>query len=304
MSTPRPASRRGFTLVELMIVITVILILASMILVIRPANPEGLANGQRMMASMVRSAKAQALMNRAALPRPVGFTGTWAPTDFRYRVLIKFDPADPDRHLREMVIAVGVLGLGGSPTKYVWFSPDPPVLLPPGVFFVPPADTPPTGFTGATATNTVMPAATALNLSGTSSAARRSRITGIADTWRLVTGTYEQPGSATSAPRMRYRPLASPLLGPTAPAYFDSGVSPNFTHATTSGGREWYYVELGPDGTLAHTGRVMLVVGEGINTGSGVRFEKPDRFAAILVRRNGEVALTVDTVDFEETPLR
>ncbi len=129
-------------------------------------------------------------------------------------------------------------------------------------------------------------------------------IAALADSWKLVAGTYEQPGSATSSPRMRYRPLASPMLAPTAPAYFDSGVSPNFTHAAASGGREWFYIELGPDGSLAHSGRVMLVVAEGVNTGSAVRFEKPDRFAAVLVRRNGEVALSVDTVDFEETALK
>lgn len=303
MSTPRPAARPGFTLVELMIVITVILILASMILVIRPANPEGLANGQRMLASMIRSAKQQALMNRAVLPRPAGFAGTWAPSDFRYRVLIKCDPTDPDRHLREMVIAVGMCGLGGSATKYVWFSPDAPVLLPPGVFFVPPADTAPTGFAAATV---VMPVATALNVSGTSSAARRSRIAAIADTWNLTAGadpTFEQTGSATSAPRMRYRPLASPMLGPNAVAYFDS----KSQHGTDAGAKEWYYIELGPDGSLGHSGRVMLVVADGVlvsGATASVRFERPDRFAAVLVRRNGEVALSADTSDFEETALK
>ena len=49
---------------------------------------------------------------------------------------------------------------------------------------------------------------------------------------------------------------------------------------------------------------MLLVVAEGVNTGAGVRFEKPDRFAGILVRRNGEAALTVDTTDFEETALK
>ena len=297
MSPARPAARAGFTLVELMIVITVILILASMILVIRPANPEGLANGQRMLASLVRSAKAQAMMNRAALPRPAGFTGNWTPTDFRYRVLIKNDPADPDRHLREVVIAVGALGLGPTPTKYTWFSPDPPVLLPPGVMFVPPSNTATSGFTSP---NVTMPDAAAVNASGTSSATRLSRITGIADTWRLVTGTYENPGSATAAPMMRYRPLTSPQIGTSAVATYDLSTF----HGTAAGGREWYYVELSADGTLGHTGRVLLVVAEGVNTGAGVRFEKPDRFAGILVRRNGEAALTVDTTDFEETALK
>ncbi len=296
MSPARPAARSGFTLVELMIVITVILLLASMILVIKPTNPEGLANGQRMLASMIRSAKAQALMNRAALPRPPGFTGNWTPTDFRYRVLIKNDKNDPDRHLREMVLAIGCLGLGPTPTKYTWFSPDPSVLLPAGVFFVPPTAT----TSGFTAPSVTMPPAAALNASGTSSATRVSRITGLSDTWRLVTGTFENPGSATAAPMMLYRPLVSPQIGTSAVANYDLAT----IHAATAGGREWYVVELGPDGTLAHTGRVMLVLAEGVNTGAGVIFEKPDRFAGILVRRNGEVALTVDTTDFEEDALK
>ena len=82
------------------------------------------------------------------------------------------------------------------------------------------------------------------------------------------------------------------------------GILTSTFHGTAAGGREWYYVELSADGTLGHTGRVLLVVAEGVNTGAGVRFEKPDRFAAVLVRRNGEVALSVDTVDFEETALK
>ena len=298
MSPVRDRARPGFTLVELMIVITVILILASMFLVIRPANPEGLANGQRMVASMIRSAKSQALMNRAALPRPAGFTGNWNPSDFRYRVLIKNDVADPDRHLREMVIAIGVLGVGASPTKYVWFSPDPPVLLPPGIFFAFNLGSVPTGFSAVNVSS-------GANLSGTVLNERVSGITRLTDTWRLVSGTYEFPGDATRPPMMRYRPLASPFLGSvTALAYFDSGVSPNFTHAAASGGREWFYVELGPDGSLNHTGRVKLTVGEGIYTFNGVRFEKPEAFAGILVRRNGEVALTAEAVDFAETSLK
>jgi hypothetical protein len=145
-----------------------------------------------------------------------------------------------------------------------------------------------------------MPADADVNASGTSSATRVSRITGLADTWRLVTGAYENPGSATAAPMMRYRPIVTPQVGFSAVAAFDL-----FSiHGSTAGGREWYYVELGPDGALAHSGRVMLVLAEGVNTGTGVLFEKPDRFAGILVRRNGEVALTVDTTDFEEDALK
>lgn len=294
MSTPRPAVRAGFTLVELMIVITVILILASMILVIRPANPEGLANGQRMLASMIRSAKAQAMMNRAALPRPPGFTGAWNPSDFRYRVLVKNDPADPDRHLREMVLAIGTMGIGRNPGKLVWFSPDPSVLLPPGVFFVPPENRP-SGFADP---NVSLPDTE--DASGSSAVNRRSQVAALSDTYGFVAGGYANAGSASVPPMMRYRPLVNPQLTTTVVIDYDLSTY----HGSSVGASEWFVVELGPDGALAHTGKVLLLVAEGANTGDGVRFEKPDRFAAILIRRNGEAALSVDITDFEETELK
>ena len=287
MSHVRPATRAGFTLVELMIVITVILLLASMILVIKPTNPEGLANGQRMLASMIRSAKAQALMNRAALPRPADFTGDWEPSDFRYRVLIKNDPVDPDRHLREMVIAIGLRGVGASPNKYAWFSPDASVVLPPGVYFVPPAGTP----------GIVMPSGT--TAFGTTAATRVSKISALSDVF-AISGGFDDPGSSSSPPVMRYRPINTLLLGEGSVVYGDSA---DF-HSSESGGTNWYYVELASDGTSGHVGRVTLVLGAGVNNGSEVRFENADRFAAILLRRNGETALTVDTKDFESENLK
>jgi prepilin-type N-terminal cleavage/methylation domain-containing protein len=289
VSSSRGAARRGFTLIEILVVIAVILILASMMLVIRPANPEGLSNGQRMLSSMLRSARAQAMMNRAALPQPVGFTGTWAPAEFRYRVLIKNDPADPDRHLREMVIAIGFLGVGSDPTKYTWFSPDPAVMLPPGVMLVPPSKAVPGGFTSST---TTMPAATALTLSGTAATTRRSDISALMDSFGLEPGSFDQPSGAM----MRFRPLASPQESASAVRYYNNTYHQN--------GSEWFYVEFGADGTSNHASRVMLVLAEGVATPGGVVFEKPDAFAAILLRRNGEVALTSDTIDFEEAALK
>ena len=294
-SSPRAAARRGFTLIELLVVVTVILILASMILAIRPVNPEGLANGQRMLASMLRSARAQAMSNRAALPRPPGFTGNWAPAEFRYRVLIRSSPADPDRHLREMVIAIGTVGVGASPTTYTWFSPDPPVVLPPNIFLVPPS-----GSTLAGATPDVT-LSTAAAVTG-STTARRSIFSALADNYGLVEGAYERasPG-ANQATMMRYRPVASPVTGVSSVvAYNDASV-----HGLDAGGSDWYYVELSADGASAHAARALLVLAEGLaGPGGGVIFQKPDAFAAVLLRRNGETALTVDSQDFEETELK
>lgn len=293
-----PPRRRGFTLVELMVVITVILILAGMILAVRPANPEGLANGQRMLASTLRSARAQALANRAAVPRPAGLTLSWAPADFRYRVLIKNDPADPDRHLREVVIAIGLRGLGASAAaaKYVWFSPDPSIMLPPGVFFVPPVvgAAPATGFTNPAVT---MPSG--VSLANVSAATRLSRISAIDDTTGLTAGTFEQPSPAGSAaPMMLYRPIFAPNVSTTV-VNFDNSV-----HTAAQGGKQWYYVELGPDGTSAHSGRVVLVVAEGANTGGQVLLTSPDKFAAIVLRRSGDLSLTTDTNELEDSSIK
>lgn len=298
MSQPlASAGRRGFTLIELLIVITVILVLASMMLGLRASNPEGLANGQRMVANMIRIARVQAMMNRAAVPKPPGYatTSVWSPTNFRYRLLIKCDPTNPDTHLREMVIAIGCTGLGASSAKYVWFSPEPPVRLPPGVFFVPPNLAAAIGTIGPNPAVS-MPGDT--TLSGTSAATRLSRIPALADTTGLTPGTYEfLTPSATQAPVMLYRPINTPIGGNAAANIFYSDLSA--VHGTAAGGRAWYYVELGPDGTNNHLGKVVLVVAEGANTGSSVLLTSPDKFAAVLVRRNGDVSLTSDTEELE-----
>lgn len=299
---PRARSRRGFTLVELMIVISVILILAGMMLAIRPTNPEGLANGQRMLASTLRSARAQAMANRAALPKPAGLTLNWAPADFRYRVLIKNDPADPDRHLREVMIAIGVRGLGASTSaaKYAWFSPDPSIMLPPGIFFVPPVANaaPASGFTNPAVT---MPQG--VNLTGSSSATRLSRISALADPTGLTAGTFDQPNTTGSqAPMMLYRPVFTPNFAGTI-VTFDQGSTVKF-HGRESGGKEWFYVEFGADGTSNHAGRVVLVLAEGANTGGQVLLTSPDKFAAIVLRRSGDLSLTTDSSEFELTSVK
>lgn len=309
--SPAPAipSRRGFTLIELLVVISVILILATMMLGIRAANPEGLANGQRMVADMLRIARVQATMNRAAIPMPAGYplsaTNKWAPANFRYRLLIKCDPADPDAHLREMVIAIGFTGIGSTTAaKYCWFSPEPPVRLPPGVFFVPPNLAVANGMTGSPIPSVTMPSNT--SLSGTSVATRYSRIPGLADlapvgATALVNGTYEYctPGTTTQAPMMLYRPTYSAAINNATSGIvtFDtSGV-----HSVANGGRYWYYVELGADGTNNHLGKAVLVVAGGVNTGASVVLTSPDKFAAVMVRRNGDVSMTSDTDELEAT---
>ncbi|HAZ66624.1 MAG TPA: hypothetical protein DCY41_07710 [Opitutae bacterium] len=291
--------RAGFTMVELLIVITVILILASMMLAIRPTNPEGLGNGQRMMADMLRIAKVQATMNRAAVPRINGWLSNWAPANFRYRLLIKCEPSNPDTHLREMVIAIGCTGIGATPALYTWFSPEPPVRLPPGVFFVPPNIAVVNGISGGTTTNPGVVMPTDVPLSGPSAATRLSKMPGLADVVGLVVGANEYctPTSTTLAPMMLYRPIFTPGLAPSTGVYYNqTGV-----HTIVGGGSYWYYVELGPDGSNNHTGKVVLVLAEGVNVGTQTRLTSADKFAAILLRRNGDVTLTTDTNDLDST---
>lgn len=294
------AARRGFTLIEVMIVVAVIVILATMMLAIRPSNPDGLASGQRMMADLLRIARLQAVSNRGAVPAPAGLApGTaWSPSNLRYRLLVKCDPSDPDTHLREMVVAIGFNGVGGTPGNYVWFSPEAPSRLPPGVFFVPPNLAAANGMSGSSSPAVTMPSGTTLNgvvLTGSPTYPRTSSLPALGDVTGLVAGSQEyfSPGSRSQGTMMLYTPQASPFDG-TSPVYYN-----NSLHSVASGARYWYYVELGPDGSNNHVAKVVLMLAEGVNTGAAVQLSAPDKFAAILVRRNGDVSLTNDTTDFD-----
>lgn len=296
------AARRGFTLIEVMIVVAVIVILATLMLAIRPSNPDGLASGQRMMADMLRIARVQALANRGAVPAPAGLApgSTWTPSNFRYRLLIKCDPSDPDTHLREMVVAIGFNGVDGGADggKYVWFSPEAPSRLPPGVFFVPPNLAVANGMSGSSSPAVTMPSGTTLNgavLTGSPTYPRTSSLPALGDVTGLVSGSQEycNPGSRSQGTMMLYSPQATPFEG-SSPVYYNDS-----KHSVPSGARFWYYVELGPDGSNNHVAKVVLMLAEGANTGTSVVLSAPDKFAAILVRRNGDVSLTNDTTDFD-----
>ncbi len=143
--TVRSIARKGFTLVELLVVITIILLISSLFLGLSAGDGGGLPAGQRFIASSIRTVRAMALMNRGP-----GTTGvTYAN---RYRLLILNDPDDEVNHLRQFVIAVGGVSsadLGGadpstitntSVAPYKWFSPEPAQMLPTGVVFVPPSN--------------------------------------------------------------------------------------------------------------------------------------------------------------------
>lgn len=270
----RSLARKGFTLIELLVVITIILLISSLFLGLNAGDGGGLAAGQRMMGSSIRTLRAMALMNRG----PGGTGITHAP---RYRLLILNDPDDEVNHLRQVVLAVGGVSstdLGATnpasitntaSLPYKWYSPEPAQMLPAGVVFVPPASD----------VGTTMQLAVA---SGT----RRSNIGQVADN---ITGSA-QDSPATNPPTMTYAPVSQA----TALAAMGTDFNP----------KKWYYVELQGTGASNHLGRTILVLALGTvrNTGAGraaIDVAAESQFAAVMLRPNGDISMTLDSDEME-----
>jgi prepilin-type N-terminal cleavage/methylation domain-containing protein len=270
----RSIARKGFTLIELLVVITIILLISSLFLGLNAGDGGGLAAGQRMLGSSIRSLRAMALMNRG----PGGVGITYAP---RYRLLILNDPDDEVNHLRQVVIAVGGVSstdLGAtnpasitntSALPYKWYSPEPPQMLPAGVVFVPPASD----------VGTTMQLAVA---SGT----RRSNIGAVAD--NITPSPQDVPTS--SPPTMTYAPTSQPMAL--------SAMGPDFNP------KRWYYIELQGSGSSNHLGRTILVLALASvrNTAVGraaIDVASATQFAAIILRPNGDISMTLDAEEME-----
>jgi len=271
--TVRSIARKGFTLVELLVVITIILLISSLFLGLSPGDGGGLPAGQRFVASSIRTVRAMALMNRGP-----GTTGvTYAN---RYRLLILNDPTDEVNHLRQFVIAVGGVSsadLGGvdpttitntSAPPYKWFSPEPAQLLPNGVVFVPPEkDT-----------------TTTLSITLTANT-RRSIIGPLADT--ATANGQDSPVSAP--PWMLYAPTNQPVALNAMADY-----NP----------KKWFYIELQGTGASNHLGRVLLVLAKGVvrNTGAKAMIDiaSENQFAALSLRHNGDVTMTLDADEMDK----
>jgi len=270
----RSLARKGFTLIELLVVITIILLISSLFLGLNAGDGGGLAAGQRMMGSSIRTLRAMALMNRG----PGGTGITHAP---RYRLLILNDPDDEVNHLRQVVLAVGGVSstdLGATnPASitntavppYKWYSPEPAQMLPAGVVFVPPASD----------VGTTMQLAVA---SGT----RRSNIGQVADN---ITGSA-QDSPATNPPTMTYAPVSQA----TALAAMGTDFNP----------KKWYYIELQGTGASNHLGRTILVLALGAvrNTSAGraaIDVGTESQFAAVMLRPNGDISMTLDSDEME-----
>jgi len=271
----RSIARKGFTLVELLVVITIILLISSLFLGLSPGDGGGLPAGQRLIASSIRTVRAMALMSRGPGNGGVTYCG-------RYRLLILNDPDDEVNHLRQFVIAVGGVSsadLGGvdpstitktAVTPYKWFSPEPAQLLPTGVLFVPPASD----------TQTTMALAVAGNT-------RRSIIGQLAD--NVPASAYDSPIS--TPPWMVYAPTNQPMT------LTDQTLDYN--------GKTWFYIELQGSGASNHLGRVLIVLAQGIvrNVGSKkavIEASSENKFAAISLRPNGDVSMTLDADEMDK----
>jgi prepilin-type N-terminal cleavage/methylation domain-containing protein len=270
----RSLARKGFTLIELLVVITIILLISSLFLGLNAGDGGGLAAGQRMLGSSIRTLRAMALMNRG----PGGTGITHVP---RYRLLILNDPDDEVNHLRQFVLAVGgvsSIDLGAnnpasitstSSSPYKWYSPEPAQMLPSGVVFVPPASD----------VGTTMQLAVA---SGT----RRSNVGQVAD--NITPSAQDSP--ATNPPTMTYAPVSQA----TALVAMGTDFNP----------KKWYYIELQGTGASNHLGRTILVLALGTvrNIGAGraaIEVAAESQFAAVMLRPNGDISMTLDSEEME-----
>ncbi len=132
----KKSGKRGFTLIEILMVIAIIGIVASVIVGLRPGNPRGLEDARRIASAEFRVAQSRALLGGNPDREPT----VNERVNIRAGVLILNEPDDLDRHLRFIQPIVG-----GSPSvdktnisDYYWYAAGEGVTLPQGVYFVPP----------------------------------------------------------------------------------------------------------------------------------------------------------------------
>lgn len=131
--------RRGFTLIEILTVIAIIGIIATVIVGLRPGNPRGLEDARRIASAEFRVAQARALLGANPDRDPANVDRY----NIRAGILVLDDENDPDRHLRYIQPIVGGTDSMDSTSlsDYYWYAAGEGVLLPQGVYFVEPNST-------------------------------------------------------------------------------------------------------------------------------------------------------------------
>lgn len=132
----KTSAKRGFTLIEILTVIAIIGIIASIIVGLRPGNPRGLEDARRIASAEFRVAQARAVLG-ANPDRDPANTERF---NIRAGVLVLDAPDDTERHLRFIQPIVGGTDSADktSVSDYYWYSAGDGTLLPQGVFFVAP----------------------------------------------------------------------------------------------------------------------------------------------------------------------
>lgn len=131
--------RKGFTLVELLAVMGIVMILAAVIIAIQPGNPQGLRASLDSAIGIFRGAKLRA----TSTENPDRNPDTNKFYNIRSRVLVLNDPGNQDEHLRLLRVIVG-----GTRTQdatdtanYFWYVTDIDTVLPSGTYYVEPDET-------------------------------------------------------------------------------------------------------------------------------------------------------------------
>jgi prepilin-type N-terminal cleavage/methylation domain-containing protein len=136
--TLRRAPRRhaGFTLVELIAVLAIVLLIGSVVLALNPGNPGGLVAAQNTAASLFKAARLKAQTPLAPRDGKTLF-------NTRARVLILKDPTEMEQHLRLMRVIVGGAELdpknpnpNPEAKDYFWYSTNLEVVLPKGTYMI------------------------------------------------------------------------------------------------------------------------------------------------------------------------